>query len=411
MDSFFAMKLEQYAELAIKIGLNIQSGQVLMINAPIAAAELVRLAAKKAYELGAKDVHVEWTDEELALIKYQYSPFESLKEFPMWKAQGFAELARDGAAFLSIYASNPDLLKDVDPERVAVSNKTRAEALEDFNQYVRTGKMNWTIVSYPTPEWAAKIFPDALAETRVDLLWENIFTVTRVNQPDPVTAWQEHIAHLQSRLEYLNRKKYKKLHYQAPGTDLTVELADGHLWNGGGLYNERGTFFVPNLPTEEVFTMPHKEGVQGVVRSTKPLNYGGNLIENFSLTFENGKIIDFTAETGYETLKKLIETDEGSPYLGEVALVPHHSPVSDSNLIFYNTLFDENASCHFAIGAAYPFTLENGISMTKEQLQEHGANTSLMHVDFMIGSAELNIDGETADGKREPLFRNGNWAM
>lgn len=414
MDSL-ATKLEKYAELAITIGVNLQPGQTLIISAPITAAQLVRLAAQKAYELGAKNVYVEWGDELLSLITYQYAPLETLQEFPAWKAQGFAEMAKNGAALLSIHASNPDLLKNVDPERVAVANKTRAEVLEEFNQYVRNGIMNWAIISYPTPEWAAKVFPDAgeasPQENAVDLLWDKIFSVTRTDQPDPIAAWQEHIASLQEKLDFLNGKNYKSLHYRGPGSDLTVELADGHLWVGGGLRNQQGTFFVPNLPTEEVFTMPRKEGVNGTVRSTKPLNYGGNLIDNFTFTFEKGKIVSFTADTGYETLKKLIETDEGSHYLGEVALVPHHSPVSDTNLIFYNTLFDENASCHLAIGAAYPFTLQEGATLSKDQLIERGANMSLMHVDFMIGSAELDIDGITVDGQREPLFRNGNWVI
>jgi aminopeptidase len=235
--------------------------------------------------------------------------------------------------------------------------------------------------------------------------------VTRADLENPVQAWNEHLQKLEQKLTYLNSKKFKKLHYSAPGTDLSIELPERHVWLGGGLHNAKGTVFVPNIPTEEVFTLPKKDGVNGVVSSTKPLSYNGTIIENFSLTFENGKIVDFKAEKGYETLQKLIETDEGSKYLGEVALVPHHSPISESNVIFFSTLFDENASNHLAIGAAYPTTLENGTSMSKEELAQHGANASLSHVDFMIGSAEMNVDAETSDGQRIPLMRNGDWAI
>lgn len=410
MENFENM-LEKYAELAVKVGVNIQKGQTLVINAPIVAADFIRKVAKKAYEAGAKNVHVEWNDEELSLIKFMNAPDEAFKEFPLWKAKGYEDMAKDGAAFLSISASNPDLLKEVNPERIAAANKAASIAMDAYRNYAQTGKISWGIVSVPTDAWSAKVFPELSPEERIEKLWENIFKVTRVDAADPVQAWNEHIENLKSKMDYLNNKRFKKLFYKAFGTDLTVELPQNHLWVGGGLTDDKGTYFIPNMPTEEVFTMPLKEGVNGVLSSTKPLNYGGNTIENFKLTFEKGKIVEFTAEKGYETLKKLIETDNGSHYLGEVALVPHHSPVSDCNIIFYNTLFDENASCHFAIGAAYPLCIENGTSMSKDDLEKNGANTSLTHVDFMIGSPEMNIDGETSDGKIESIFRNGNWAF
>ncbi len=410
MENFEKM-LEKYAELAVTVGVNIQKGQTLVINAPIVAADFIRKVSKKAYEAGAKNVHVEWKDEELSLIKFMNAPDEAFKEFPLWKANGYEQLAKDGAAFLTISATNPDLLKDVNPERIANANKTSAIAMKEYRKYSQTGKISWGIVSVPTKEWAAKVFPDLLPEERIEKLWENIFKVTRVDVANPVNAWKEHIDNLKNKMDYLNNKRFKKLFYKAPGTDLTVELPHNHLWVGGGLTDEKGTYFIPNMPTEEVFTMPLKDGVNGVLSSTKPLNYGGNTIENFTFTFEKGKIVEFTAEKGYETLKKLIETDDGSHYLGEVALVPHSSPVSDCNIIFYNTLFDENASCHFAIGAAYPLCIEGGTSMSKDDLEKNSANTSLTHVDFMIGSPEMNIDGETADGEIEAIFRNGNWAF
>lgn len=407
----FKEKLEKYAELAVKVGINIQKGQTLVINAPLPAAEFVRVAAKKAYEAGAKNVLVEWSDEQVTLIKYLNAPEEAFSEYPMWRAKGMEEMAKEGAGFLSISAANPDLLKGVNPERIATANKTASKALDAYRNYVMSDKACWCVMSIPTKEWAAKVFPDLNEVESLEMLWDNIFKATRVDNEDPIAAWKEHTTNFNSKLDYLNSKKYKKLHYKSPVTDLTIELPEKHVWLGGGSYSEKGTYFVANMPTEEIFTLPKRDGINGTVKSTKPLNYGGNLIDNFSITFENGKIIDFSAKEGYETLRKLIETDEGSHYLGEVALVPHDSPISNTNIIFYNTLFDENASCHLALGRAYPTCLEGGSEMSAEELKNNGANSSLTHVDFMVGSPDLNIDGETANGKLEPIFRNGNWAI
>ncbi|MFC3885820.1 aminopeptidase [Bacillus songklensis] len=407
----FEGNLEKYADLAVRVGVNIQKGQTLVINAPLAAAEFVRKAAKKAYEAGAKNVHVEWNDDELTRTKYELAPDEAFNEFPLWKAKGYEEMAENGAAFLSITASNPDLLKGINPDRIAAANKAAGAAMSTYRQYIQADKVSWSVIAVPSKEWAKKVFPAAAEEEAVQLLWDAIFKATRIDLEDPVQAWKEHDQNLHTKAGYLNSKKYKKLHYKAPGTDLTVELPEKHIWIGAGSVSEKGNSFMANMPTEEVFTVPLKEGVNGTVTSTKPLSYGGNLIENFTLTFESGRIVDIKAETGYETLKRLVETDEGSHYLGEVALVPHSSPISQSNIIFYNTLFDENASNHFAIGNAYAFCLEGGKQMSKEELAENGANTSITHVDFMIGSAEMDIDGELLDGTKEPIFRNGNWAF
>ncbi|QFT89786.1 Aminopeptidase 2 [Bacillus sp. THAF10] len=403
--------LIKYAELAVKVGVNLQPNQPLVMNAPITAAPFVREVAKIAYSIGAKYVHTEWNDEKLSKITLEDASEASLESVRDWKVRGMEEMAEEGAAFLSIVASNPDLLKDVDQNRVAIANKAQAKAMQKYRKYTQTAKVSWAIVSVPSEEWAAKLYPGLSTETQVHALWENIFAVTRINEEDPVAAWNKHIESLQQKLHVLNTKKYKKLHYQAPGTDLTIELPLEQVWLGGGLNNEEGTYFVPNLPTEEVFTLPVKTGVNGVVSSTKPLNLNGNLVENFSFTFKDGKVTEFQAEQGYDVLKKLLETDEGSLYLGEVALVPNSSPVSKQDVIFYNTLFDENASCHLALGSAYPICLEGGAALSKEELEAKGVNTSMIHVDFMIGSEELNITAETKDGTKEAIFVNGEWAI
>ncbi|MFX3623565.1 MAG: aminopeptidase [Ectobacillus sp.] len=407
----FEQQVEKYAELAVRVGVNVQKGQTLIVNAPLEAAPFVRLVARKAYAAGAKNVHVEWQDEELTRIKYEDAPDEAFTEYPMWKAKGLEEMVENGAGVLSIYAPNPDLLKGINPERIATANKTASTALNKYRSYLMADKACWSIVTVPTKESAKKIFPDAAEDEAIAKLWEAIFEINRINTEDPVQAWREHNETLKQKVAYLNAKQYKQLVYEAPGTNLTVELPENHRWQGGGSVSKQGVMFNPNMPTEEVFTMPHKDGVNGVVRSTKPLNYAGNVIDNFTLTFVDGKVTDFSAETGYETLQHLLDTDEGARRLGEVALVPHQSPISQSGLIFYNTLYDENASNHLALGQAYPVNLENGTSLSEAELAERGANKSLVHEDFMIGSADMNIDGITKDGKREPIFRNGNWAF
>ncbi|WP_332694665.1 aminopeptidase [Halalkalibacter lacteus] len=409
--STFQENVEKYADLAVKVGVNIQKGQTLVVRTPINAAEFVRSVAKKAYEAGAKNVHVEWSDEEITKTKYELAPDEAFHEFPEWVAKGYEEMAENGAAFLSITGSNPDLLKDADPERVSNANKASGKAMQGFRSYIMSDKISWSIVAVPSEGWARKVFPEDSEEKAVEKLWDAIFAATRINQADPVAAWQEHLSILDDKMNALNDKHYHALHYTSEGTDLVIELPETHLWVSGGSINKDGVAFVANMPTEEVFTSAKKTGVNGTVSSTKPLNYGGTLINNFSLTFKDGKVIDFKAEEGYETLKRLLDTDAGARFIGEVALVPHKSPISDTNILFYNTLFDENASNHLAIGSAYAFCIEGGKDMDKEELEKNGLNTSLTHVDFMIGSADMNIDGVYEDGKREPIFREGNWAF
>lgn len=407
----FDLKLEKYAALAVEVGVNIQKGQPLLISAPISAIDFVRKVAKRAYELGASDVHFEWSDDELTLMKYEMAPDETFLEFPEWRAKGREEMAKKNTAFLSIISANPDLLSGIDSTRIQNAQKAAATALSTFRTYTMSDKVSWSIVAVPNEIWAKKVFPELEEKEAVDALWDAFFSATRADLEDPVKAWREHTDALDSKAARLNERHYKALHYTAPGTDLTIELPEKHIWVSAGSHNEKGALFIANMPTEEVFTAPLKTGVNGTVASTKPLSYGGNLIENFSIRFKDGKIVDFKAEKGYESLKKLVETDEGSHFLGEVALVPHRSPISDTNLIFFNTLFDENASNHLAIGKGYAFCLDGGKTMNEDELKENGLNDSLTHVDFMIGSSEMNIDGIKSDGTREAVFQNGNWAF
>ncbi|KGX88316.1 aminopeptidase [Pontibacillus marinus] len=403
--------LEKYAELAVQTGVNLQEGQALVINAEVQNADFVRIVARKAYEAGAKNVHVNWKDEDLTYLKMKNASMDVLENVPQWLVDQRMDFVNDGASIMTIYGPNPDLLKDIDSERIAAANKAMGQALREYQQAVMNDKVTWTIVSVPTANWAKKIFPDVSEEEAIEKLWDQIFHITRIDQEDPIQAWEEHNATLRKARAYLNEKQYKKLVYKAPGTDLSIQLVDNHIWHGGDTKSQEGVKFNPNMPTEEVFTMPHKDGVNGTVTSTKPLNYAGNLIDNFTLTFENGKVVDFKAESGEDTLKHLLDTDEGARHLGEVALVPHESPISQSELIFYNTLYDENASCHLALGAAYPTNVKGGSSMDKDEKAKHGVNDSMVHEDFMMGSADMDIDGVLEDGTTEPIFRNGNWAI
>ncbi|MBY7144830.1 aminopeptidase [Virgibacillus sp. NKC19-3] len=402
---------EKYAALALQTGVNLQKNQALMINAPIEGADFTKVVARKAYELGAKNVHINWSDDDLTLMKYENAPDDVITDYPEWKVLLHDSFAEDGAAVLNIRSTNPDLLKDIDPTRVAKANKAAAQAMKNFRSYTMNDRIAWSIISIPTGDWAQKVFPDQSREDAIESLWEAIVKIVRVDHDDPIASWDTHNATLRKAREILNNKNYKKLVFKAPGTELDIELPEGHIWKGGSAQTENGVTFNPNMPTEEVFSMPHKYGVNGTVSSTKPLNYGGSLIDNFSLTFKDGKVVDYQAEQGEDTLKHLLDSDEGARRLGEVALVPDESPVSQSGLIFYNTLFDENASCHIALGKAYPTNLKGGASMDDEQLDKHGVNDSLSHVDFMIGSAELDIDGVKADGTTEAVFRNGTWAL
>lgn len=407
----YKKNLSKYADLAVKIGIGVKKGQTVIVKAPINTFDLTREVTKKCYEVGAKDVIVEYSDEEINHQRLLNSPDEVIKDYPKWKIDGLMNYIKEGAAIINIVSSNPDLMSDVAPNRLAIQNKAISQAAKEYREYILGGKVHWTIIAYPNESWATKVFPGSSPDEAVEKLWDNIFKATRVDHEDPVKAWEVHINNLNERLKFLNEKSFKKLIYTAPGTNLEVELPQGHIWIGGSQTSSNGDKFLPNLPTEEVFTVPKKTGVNGTLRSTKPLNYKSSLIDNFEFTFKNGKIVDFKAETGYETLKNLIETDEGSHFLGEIALVPHNSPISNTNIIFYNTLYDENASCHFAIGSAYLLCIENASRLTEEDKKRIGINSSLTHVDFMVGSAKLNILGITNSGEEIQVFKDGNWAF
>ncbi len=403
--------LKKFAQVAIKVGLNLQPGQKLIIRAPIETIDFVRELARTAYQAGARLVDVQWLDEELRLIRHKYAPRDSFEEISKWPIQALLEAARAGDAVLRVHSENPDLLKDQDAELVSLEQKIMDKHMEPFRSFIGQNKFNWTIVSAPTFAWARKVFPNESEEILLDRMWEVIFHTTRLKYEDPVQHWQEHAQSLKERALYLNKKQYEFLHYKGPGTDLKIGLPKGHIWQAADMETKSGIRYIANMPTEEIFTAPHRNQVEGIVSCSKPLNYAGNLIHNFTLRFEKGRVVEVRAEEGGEVLEKLIKTDEGSARLGEVALVPHSSPISQSGLIFYNTLFDENAASHIALGKAYAFCIKGGEKMSKLELKEVGLNDSLVHVDFMIGSDKLDIDGETKTGILEPIMRQGEWAF
>ena len=406
------MLLEKYANLIVKTGVNIQKGQTLVISTPIECASFARMIAEVAYLAGARDVVMNWKDELFSKMRFLQAPEEVFEEFPEWQKQFYLSYVKQGAAFISIAASDPELLKDVNPDRVAKVQKASNLALQEYRERVMSNKNAWCVVSIPTKSWAKKVFPKLSEEEAVKKLWGAIFKTVRVDTKDPTAVWEQHKNKLKVSADFLNSHQFKFLRYKnSLGTDLEIELPKNHIWLGGSEYTPEGVEFIANMPTEEVFTLPKKTGVNGHVVSSMPLNYNGSLIDQFSLTFKAGKIIDFTAVTGYEVLKKLIATDEGSNYLGEVALVPYDSPISNAKILYYNTLFDENASCHLAIGKAYPVCIKDGKNMNKKQLDQLEVNDSLTHVDFMIGTQDLEIIGITAAGKEIPVFKKGNFAF
>lgn len=407
----FQINLEKYAELVVKVGVNLHKGQDLMIESPIESLDLTRLIVKKAYEAGANFVQVHWQDDVITRSRFEYANDEAFDYYPEWYTSMLERFVENGGALLNIKVPDPDLYAGIDASMISRASKSMATARAKYQHYVRTSKFSWCLIKAPTVAWASKVYADLPEEQRIDAMWEAIFRINRVYEEDPVAAWRVHMDQLKRVRSVLNEKQYEALQYRAAGTDLRVELPEGHIWLGGDTENASGIRFVANMPTEEVFTMPKRTGVHGTVSSTKPLNVNGALVDRFSFKFEDGKVVDYQAEVGYEHLARLLDMDEGARYLGEVALVPFDSPISNLDRIFYNTGIDENASCHLALGSCYPINLQDGVSLSSEELKARGGNTSLIHVDFMIGTADLEIDGVLGDGTVEPIFRRGNWAL
>jgi aminopeptidase len=403
--------LEKYARLIVKTGINIQRGQTLVISSPIECAPFTRMAAEIAYKEGAREVVVNWGDDLLSRIKYINAPEEVFEEYPEWQKEFYISNARKGAAFLSISAADPEVMKGVSAERMLKWSKTASNAIKEYRDRMSSNKNVWCVASIPTKSWAKKVFPELCEDEAVKKLWDAIFKAVRCDEENPVAAWEEHKNNLKKSMDFLNASRFKMLHLKnSLGTDLKIELPDRHIWLGGSDFTPESVEFIANMPTEEVFTLPKKTGVNGIVVSSMPVSRNGNLIDKFSITFKDGKIVDYSAEEGYETLKSLVETDEGSAYLGEIALVPYDSPISKMGILFFNTLFDENASCHLAIGNAYPVCIKNGENMNSEELEKAGVNESLVHQDFMIGTKDLEITGITEDDREVPVFRKGNFA-
>ena len=408
--------LRTYADLTVGVGLNLQPGQRLLVIGPLAnggvaldAAPLVREIAASAYRAGASLVEALWGDEGLQLARFRDAPRTSFDHCSRWLPGALAAHVDAGDAVVSVYANDPDHLKDQDSALVSALQMATARAVRPFRDRISRNDTNWTVVAAAAPAWARRVFPDDAPEIGVARLWDAIARLCRLDGPDPISAWHAHLDRLARRRDRLNARRYDALRYTGPGTDLVIGLPAAHLWVSGQSTSRSGILFAPNLPTEEVFTMPHKDRVNGVVASTKPLSYGSRLIEHFTLEFLDGRIVRASAARGEDVLRELIATDAGAARLGEIALVPHGSPISQSGLLFYNTLFDENAASHLAIGSAYRFTMTGGETMDDATFEGAGGNRSAVHVDFMIGGAQLDIDGVFADGTAEPLVRQGEF--
>ena len=405
----FDEKLDRLALVAVRVGLNLQPGQEIVISASLDHVPLIRRITEHAYRAGANAVTTLYADDETTLARYKFAPDAAFDTTAQWLAEGIAAAYRGGAARMGIAGANPALLKDQDPAKVSRANIAASRASKPAMELITRHTINWTIVAGATPEWARLVFPHMPVDEAVSALWEAIFHASRITGADPVQDWKDHGRRIGERVTVLNERRYSALHFKGPGTDLNVGLADDHLWAGGGGVCGNGIFCKANIPTEECFTTPHRDRVHGTVSATKPLSHQGTLIENIQVRFENGKIIEANATAGQDALRKLIAVDDGASHLGEVALVPHSSPIAQSGLLFWNTLFDENAASHIALGQAYATCIRNGETMPQEVLATKGANASLIHVDWMIGSGKVDVHGVLADGTEEPLMRQGEW--
>lgn len=409
--SNFDTLLKKYAQLITEIGVNVQKSHTVVVQIQVEQAPLARYIVKEAYKLGAKQVIVQWTDDIVSRETFINADDSVLETVPESKIMEMNEWVEAGASRISVVSQNPDAYAGVDNDRLSTYQLAMGKAMMPLRQATQSNKVSWLVVAAAGSDWAKKVFPELKSsEEQVDALWDAIFKATRMYETDPVATWHAHDKLLTDKANELNAEQFDSLHYTAPGTDLIIGLPENHNWEGAGSINARGERFIANMPTEEVFTAPDNRRIDGVVTSTKPLSYSGNTIEKMTFTFKDGRVVDVKAEKGEDVLKKLLDTDEGAKSLGEVALVPDSSPISQSGITFFNTLFDENASNHLALGSAYAFNLQGGTEMSEEELEAAGLNRSQTHVDFMIGSKEMNIDGIKKDGSIVPIFRNGEWA-
>lgn len=409
----FERKLDEYARLIVNFGANVQKGKPVRISAPIEAQDFVRKLVKYSYERDASEVIVKWSDEYVTKARLVNADEDVLKTVHDFFVEELEYYYKEGVTVINVYAEDPGLLKDVDSNRIKMANEARLKAIKHLMKYTMNDIVSWLVVSIPTVDWAKKVFPDATNEEAVEKLWSDIFTFVRfTDDGDAVEEWEEHLKTLNRRAKILNEKQFKKLIYKSDnGTNLEVGLPDGHIWGEAFSTNAQGVKFIPNMPTEEIFTAPDRNNINGKLKSTLPLSYNGVLIDGMEFDFKDGKVIKYSSEKGEESLKMLLEMDEGAKYLGEVALVPHDSPISNTKRIYFNTLFDENASCHFAFGKAYPTTIKNGENLSEEELLKAGINDSMVHEDFMVGSDSLSIIGIEEDGSEFVIFEKGNFVF
>ncbi len=408
----FEEKLQQYARLVARCGIHVEAGQDIVLRTPVDCADFTRMIVKELYEAGARDVIVQWSDDKIGRMRFEYAPMEVFETFPQWKVDENLAYAKAGDGFVTVTGTDPEAFKGVDVDKMVAANKASDAANKEFINMMLRMDFKWNVVAVPTLEWAKKVFPDTLEDEAVAKLWDAIFHTMRIGEGDAVARWEAHANNLAEKCRILNKYQFDALHYEnSLGTDFTVGLVEGHHWEGGADTADSGVKFFANMPTEEIFTMPHRLRAEGRLVSSMPLSYNGNMIDHFSLTFKEGRVVDFSAEEGEDVLSRMLDMDEGARRLGEVALVPYASPISDLGILFYNTLFDENASCHFALGASYPTNMDGSEGLSEDELKERGGNASMIHVDFMVGTRDLSVTGLTKDGRKVPVFRNGNWAI
>lgn len=404
-------QLAVYANILLTKGLNLQKGQILVINAPVESSAFVTILTKEAYICGASQVVCNWRCDDTTRLRYEYESQEQFETFPDWRREFSLSYYRQNAAFLSLISANPYLMSGIDTKKIFAWQKAQNEALKEYIDGMMASKTTWLVAAVPSKVWASILYPGLEDDAACDALWNQILQSSRADGADPLADWDAHLANLAARRQWMTEQHFAALHYtNSLGTDLTIRLPENHIWQGGAETSASGISFNANIPTEEIYTAPRADGVDGVVYSTKPLVYNGNVIDTFHLVFKDGKVVEAHAETGDDVLQKLVAIDEGASRLGEVALIPYHSPISLSNILFYETLFDENASCHLALGASYPTCLAGGAEMTKEETEQAGLNDSMIHVDFMVGSPDLSITGIKADGSKVPVFLHGDWA-